>query len=72
MCQPRKIGGQQLSYNNNFTRATSATIFNTQPESKGIFFREWTPLALDEKVWLNFINAYFDECRTIDKDCDDE
>ncbi len=72
MCQPRKTGGQQLSCNNNFARAISAVIPDTQSEKQGLPFKDWIPLALGEKIWLNYVNAYFDECRTIDEERDDE
>jgi hypothetical protein len=72
MHQPRKAGGQQLSCNNNFARAICAVIPNIQSEHQGLLFRDWLPLTLDESEWLNVINAYFDACKTIDEDCDDD
>ncbi len=71
MHQPRKIGGPQLSYNNNFMRAISAIIPKAQSEKQGLLFKEWIPLALIEPEWLNLINAYFESCKTTDKDKED-
>ncbi len=49
MHQPRKAGGQQLSCNNNFTRAVCAIIPNIQAEHQGLLFRDWFPLALSRR-----------------------
>jgi hypothetical protein len=72
MYQPRKIGGPQLSCNNNFARAISAILPDNQSGDKGLPFKEWIPIALNEPEWLNYINAYFESCKTIDEDRDDE
>ena len=69
---PRKAGGQQLSCNNNFARAISAVTLNALPESQALLFREWMPLALDENEWMNLINKYFESCKTINEDREDE
>jgi hypothetical protein len=47
MHQPRKIGGPQLSYNNNFTRAITAILPNIQSENQGLRFKEWILIALN-------------------------
>ena len=72
MPQSKKSGGQQLSCNNNFARAISAVTLNALPESQDLLFREWMPLALDENEWMNLINKYFESCKTINEDREDE
>ncbi len=72
MYQPRKIGGPQLSCNNNFARAISAILPDIQSGDKALPFKEWIPIVLNEPEWLYYINAYFESCKTIDEDRDDE
>jgi hypothetical protein len=67
--QPRKAGGQQLSCNNNFARAISAVL---PLDHCGALFKEWIPIAANEIDWLNYIEAYFETCRTMDEDRDEE
>ncbi len=71
MHQPRKIGGPQLSCNNNFARAISAILPKVQSEKQGLLFRDWIPLALAEPEWLDLINVYFESCKTTGEDKED-
>jgi hypothetical protein len=63
MHQPRKVGGQQLSCNNNFAKAISAAVSDTVQPNQGLLFRDWIPLTLDEKEWLNRVEEYFESCK---------
>ena len=72
MHRPRKIGGPQLSCNNNFARAVSAIVPNIQSENRGLLFKDWIPLALNESEWLNSVNAYFESCKTMEEDHEKE
>ncbi len=72
MHQPRKTGGQQLSCNNNFAKAVSAVVPNSTLKNQGLLFKEWIPLAMTESEWLEYVNAYFDACKTIDEERDEE
>jgi hypothetical protein len=65
MNQPRKAGGQQLSCNNSFARAISAVL---PLDHDGALFKEWIPSAANETDWLNYTEAYFETCRTMDTD----
>jgi len=62
----------QLSCNNNFAKAISAVVPGIQSEHQGLLFKDWIPLALNESDWLNTINAYFESCKIIDEDCEEE
>ena len=72
MHQPRKVGGLQLSWKNNFSKAISAVVPCIHSEHQGLLFKNWIPLALNESDWLNTINAYFESCKTIDEDRKEE
>jgi hypothetical protein len=49
MHKPRKPGGQQLSCNNNFARAITAVIPDTQLENQGLLFKKWILIAINEE-----------------------
>ncbi len=57
MHQPRKIGGPQLSCNNNFMRAISAILPEAQSEKQGLLFKEWIPLALVKPDYAENTNS---------------
>jgi hypothetical protein len=62
--------------------ASSSSVITTLPEpsvqssptsswnTKDFFFQRLVPPCI-EREWLNVINAYFDACKTTDKDRDD-
>jgi hypothetical protein len=43
-----------------------------QSEHQGLLIKDWIPLALNKSDWLNNVNAYFECCKTIDKDHEEE
>jgi hypothetical protein len=71
MHRPRKAGGQQLSCNNNFAHAITAILPDAHLERQGLPFKKWIPLASDEKTWKDYINAYFEACKTTDEERED-
>jgi hypothetical protein len=72
MHKSRKPGGQQLSCNNNFARAITAVIPDTQLESQGLLFKKWIPIAINKEKWMEYIEAYFEACKTIDEERDED
>jgi len=61
-----------LSCNNNFAKQISAVVPSIQSEHQGLLFKDWIPLAINKSDWLNTGNAYFESCKTIDEDCEEE
>jgi hypothetical protein len=72
MHQPKKLGGQQLSCNNNFARAITAVLPNLLREKQGLLFKDWIPTTRDESEWMKHIDDYFEACKTIDDKKEDE
>jgi hypothetical protein len=58
-----------LSCNNNFARA----ILAVPPlDHCRALFKEWIPSSANEPDLLKYIEAYFESCRTMDEDREEE
>ncbi len=73
----RKNGAPQLTCNNNFAKTIELILQESNPlSSNQALLKEWVPIAKDETDWKAHIEAYFEACRTIEKDeesdCEDE
>ena len=63
----RKSGAPQLTCNNNFANSIKKILpTNKVTLNKQAILREWMPLAKDQSSWLQFIDEYFESCRNID------
>ena len=63
----RKSGVPQLTCNNNFANSIKKILpTNKVTLNKQAILREWMPLAKDQSSWLQFIDEYFESCRNID------
>ncbi len=71
MHQPRKTDRQQISYINSFERAITAVV-HIPLENQSLLFKEWITITVDETEWLNYIDAYFESCKTTDEEWEDD
>ncbi len=69
MHQPKKAGGQQLC-NKNFARVITAIFPNLSQEN--LLFKDWIPIALDDREWIEYIDVYFEACKTLNEEWEDE
>jgi hypothetical protein len=63
----RKSGAPQFTCNNNFATSIQKILpLERAPINKQALLREWIPLAKDEPIWMQYIDDYFESCRNID------
>jgi hypothetical protein len=55
-----------------FARAISAIILNITQEKQGLLLRDWIPLDLEKTEWLNYLNTFFEACKMIDEEQEDD
>ncbi len=60
------------SLNSNYMLFHYAVIPNIQSEDHSLLFKDWVPSALNESKWLNSIHVYFESCKTMEEDCENE
>jgi hypothetical protein len=67
----KKNGAPQLTCNNNY--AKTMLLRECQPlSSRQAPLKEWLPIAKEESLWKSKIDVYFEACRTIESDDEDE
>ena len=63
----RKSGAPQFTCNNNFADSIQKILpLEKALLNKQALLREWIPLAKDEPIWIQYIDDYFESCRNID------
>ena len=69
----RKIGGPQHTCNNHFVKVINEILPSTCALSNNSApLKDWLPIAKDEANWQHYIDEYFNSCRTINEDENDD